>query len=321
MSEANKKVIVILGPTATGKSDIAVKIAKFFSAQGGSALGGNAEIISADSRQVYKELNLASGKITEKEMDGIKHHLLNITDLNNDFSVSIFKDLAIKALNEIWSKGKIPIICGGTGFYIESIVKNSSIPEVPANKELRKELSKKSATELFEILLKLDPERAKAIDKDNPVRLIRAIEIVKALGSVPKIKDSVPLADFIKIGLDLPDDILKARILKRINDRLDIGMIEEIDNILKSGISEEKLSSLGLEPRHILRFLKKEITKEQMISDLFKDTWAFAKRQRTWFKRDKDIKWYKATTPVVVLANAGNQNYIEEIINHIKLFL
>ena len=291
------KCIVILGPTATGKSDIAVKIAKFF----------NGEIISADSRQVYKELNLASGKITEKEMAGIKHHLLDVTDLNNDFSVSIFKDLAIKALNEIWAKGKIPIICGGTGFYIESIVKNTSVPEVPANKVLRKELSNKSADELYKILEKLDPERSRTIDKDNPARLIRAIEIATKLGNVPKNKVNEQLADFIQIGLDLPDEILKERILKRINDRLDVGMIEEIDNILKSGINEEKLSSLGLEPRHILRFLKKEITKEQMISDLFKDTRAFAKRQRTWFKRDKDIKWYK-----------NNKKDLDEIINFIK---
>jgi tRNA dimethylallyltransferase len=305
------KCIVILGPTATGKSDIAVKLAKLF----------NGEIISADSRQVYKKLNLASGKITEKEMCDIKHYLLDVADLKDDFSVAVFKDLAIKAINEIWAKGKIPIICGGTGFYIESIVKNTSLPEVPANKELRKELSKKSVSELFEILLRLDPARAKNIDKNNPTRLIRAIEIATKLGNVPKNIAEKPLADFIQIGLDLPDEILKERILKRINDRLDIGMIEEIENILKIGISEEKLSSLGLEPRHILRFLKKKITKDQMISDLFKDTWAFAKRQRTWFKRDKDVKWFKATTPVVVLAKAGNQNNIDEIINFIKLSL
>ena len=291
------KCIVILGPTATGKSDIAVKLAKFF----------NGEIISADSRQVYKELNLASGKITEKEMCGIKHHLLDVTDLNNDFSVSVYKDLAINALNEIWAKGKIPIICGGTGFYIESIVKNSFIPEVPANKELRKELSNKSTQELFEILLKLDPERAKTIDKDNPVRLIRALEIAKKLGSVPKNVENKPIADFIQIGLDLPDEILKERILKRINDRLNVGMVEEIENILKGGVNKEKLTSLGLEPKDILRFLNKEITKEQMITDLFKDTWAFAKRQRTWFKRDKGIKWFREE----------NKN-LEEIIDYVR---
>jgi tRNA dimethylallyltransferase len=277
------KCIVILGPTATGKSDIAVKIAKFL----------NGEIISADSRQVYKELNLASGKITEKEMDGIKHYLLNVTDLENDYSVVQFKDLAIKALNEIWAKRKTPIICGGTGFYIESIVKNTSVPEVPADKVLRKELSNKSAKELFEILSELDLNRAKTIDAKNPMRLIRAIEIATKLGNVPQNTVSEPLADFIQIGLDLPDEILKERILKRINDRLDIGMIEEVENIIKSGVGEDKLSALGLEPRHILKFLKKETTKEQMISDLFKDTWAFAKRQRTWFKRDKDIKWFR----------------------------
>jgi len=295
-----EKVIIILGPTATGKSDIAVKIAKFF----------NGEIISADSRQVYKELNLASGKITEKEMEGIKHYLLDVTDLKNDFSVSVFKDLATKAMQEIWSKGKIPIICGGTGFYIESIVKNTSLPQVPANNELRKILAKINVLELFEMLLKLDPTRAKTIDKNNPVRLIRAIEIATELGNVPQNTKNEPTADFIQIGLDLPDNILKERILKRINDRLDIGMIEEIDSILKSGITEEKLSSLGLEPRHILRFIKKEITKEQMIFDLFKDTWAFAKRQRTWFKRDKDIKWFKEE----------NKN-LEEINNSIKISL
>ena len=184
------KVLIILGPTATGKSDVAVDIAKKFSAYGGSAAGRNgAEIISADSRQVYKGMDLGSGKITKKEMRGIPHYLLDVVKPNTIFSVSKYKQLAEKAIKKIIAKNKLPIIVGGTGFYIDSISKNIELPEVKPNKKLRKRLEKKSAEELFTMLKKLSPTRAKNIDRYNKVRLIRAIEIAKTLGTIPKIKE------------------------------------------------------------------------------------------------------------------------------------
>jgi len=283
------KIIVILGPTATGKSDVAVKLAKDF----------NGEIISADSRQVFKGMDLGSGKITEKEMLGIPHYLLDVVKPQTYFSVAKYKDIAEKVIEKIIKKGKTPIICGGTGFYIDSIVKNILLPEVPPNQKLRKELSNKSTEQLFDILKKLDPKRAKTIDKNNPARLVRAIEIVKVLGSVPEIKTLPKKYDFIFIGLDLPDEILKERITIRLIKRIEVGMIKEIENLHKNGVSWKRLESFGLEYRQTALFLQKKInlstplktSKEQMIENLNREIWNFVKRQRTWFKANKKIVW------------------------------
>ena len=172
-----QKLIVILGPTASGKSDMAVKLAKRF----------NGEVVSADSRQVYKGLDIGTGKITKKEMQGVKHHLLDVANPKKQFTASDFVDLTSGLIRQIVNRRKVPIICGGTGFYIDALLGDKQIPEVPPNLKLRKELEKKSVEKLFEILKKLDPERAKNIDAKNPRRLIRAIEICKVLGRVPKL--------------------------------------------------------------------------------------------------------------------------------------
>jgi len=296
------KVIVILGPTATGKSDISVQIAKKFSAQGGSALGGNgAEIISADSRQVYKGMDLGSGKITKKEMMGIPHRLLDIISPKTFFSVVKYKKLAEKEIKKIIAKNKIPIICGGTGFYIDSIVKNITLPEVKLNRKLRQKLEKYSAEKLYEILKKLSPTRAKNIDKHNKVRLIRAIEIAKTLGNIPKIKESPNKYNFLLIGLDTTDKILKERIHIRLFARIRAGMINEVKRLHKQKISWKRLESFGLEYRQTALYLQNKITKAQMIENLKNNIWHFVKRQRTWFKRDKNIKWFepKQITPII----------------------
>ncbi len=276
------KILVILGPTATGKSGLAVKIAKKF----------NGEIISADSRQVYKGMNLGSGKITKKEMLGIPHHLIDVVLPNTRFSVAEYKKLAEKSIEKIIAKGKLPIICGGTGFYIDSIIKNIELPEVPPNQKLRKILNKKSAESLFKMLGKLSPSRAKNIDRYNKVRLIRAIEIAKALGNVPEIKELPGKYDFIFIGLDLPDKDLKNKISIRLLARIKTGMINEVKRLHKEGVSWKRLESFGLEYRQISMYLQGKISKNKMIENLKNDIWHFAKRQRTWFKRNEDIKWF-----------------------------
>jgi len=180
------KIIVILGQTSTGKSDFAVEIAKQI----------NGEIISVDSRQVYKGMDLGTGKIAKKEMLSIPHHLLDVISPNKTFSVSDFKNIADKKIEEIINREKIPILCGGTGFYIDVVVNGNIFPEVPPNTKLREKLSKYTTEKLFEILKDLDKDRALNIDKNNGVRLIRAIEIAKSLGRVPKIKIN---EKFIKI--------------------------------------------------------------------------------------------------------------------------
>ena len=290
-----KRILVIVGPTATGKSDLAVFLAK--------KLGG--EIVSADSRQVYKGLDIGTGKVprdpTRSTLHagrfmyrGIPHHLLDIVNPKRVFTVSQYKKLGEKALQDIWWRGKLPIICGGTGFYIQALVDGIILPEVPPNKKLRKQLEKKSVTKLFAILKKLDPRRAKEIDRKNPRRLIRAIEIAKYLGRVPLLKVQAPKnTDILQIGIDMPDKILKERIEKRLKVRIKKGMIQEAVHLHHQGVSWRRMEELGLEYRYLARYLEKKITKKQMIDELAQATWQYAKRQRTWFKRDKRIVWFK----------------------------
>lgn len=276
------KIIVILGQTATGKSDFAVEVAKKI----------NGKIISADSRQVYKGMDLGTGKVTKKEMEGIPHFMLDIVSpKNKTFSVSQFQKMANKKIKEILDKKNIPIVCGGTGYYIDSLINSLPFPEVLPNKKLRKELEAKDTTELFEILKKIDKDRAKNIDTKNRVRLIRAIEIAKELGKVPKLKKTKKEYETIKIGLTFPDKELKGRIYERLIKRIKKGMIKEVEKLHESGVSWKKLESFGLEYRYVSFYLQKKMTKEEMIEKLFSAIWHFAKRQKTWFKRDKEIIW------------------------------
>ena len=279
-----KKILVILGPTAVGKSDLAVRLAKKL----------NGEIISADSRQVYKSLDLGSGKITKKEMRGIPHYLLDITNPKRQFSIAEYKALAEKKIEEILKRRKVPIIVGGTPFYIQSIVDNIAFPEVKPNLKLRKKLSKLSAGKLFLMLKKLDPARAKTIEAKNPRRLIRAIEIVKALGKVPLLKPK-PKYAALQIGLITEDGALKKRIYKRLIARIKHGMIEEAKRLHKQGLSYKRMEELGLEYKYLALFLQKKITREEMANKLNRATWDFVRRQKTWWKRDKRIKWFNPT--------------------------
>ena len=284
-----QKLIVILGPTASGKSDIAVALAKKFSG----------EIISADSRQVYKGLNVGTGKITKKEMGGVKHHLLDVAFPKKRFSASDFKILSTEAIVKIVSKNKIPIICGGTGFYIDALLGDKQIPEVPPNEKLRKQLEKKSVGELLEILKKLDPERAENIDAKNPRRLIRAIEICKIIGKVPLFNPKKQnfsgqanlKYEVLKIGIKMEEKELKSRINKRLEKRIEQGMIIEAKKLHNKGLSWKRMWELGLEYGALADFLEKKINKKEMIERLQKEIWHYAKRQITWFKRDKSIIW------------------------------
>jgi tRNA dimethylallyltransferase len=277
------KILVILGQTATGKSDVAISLAKKY----------KGEVISADSRQVYKGLNIGTGKVTKKEMAGIPHHLLDIANPKKQFSVADFQKLALKKVNEIIKHKKIPIIAGGTGFYIDSILYDAQYPAVPTNQALRNKLEKKSAEELFKMLKKMDPRRAREIDAKNPMRLIRAIELAKALGKVPTISKK-PRKEYqmLQIGLKLHPEVLKAKIKYRLLKRIDMGMIEEVKKLRKNGLSWKRMNELGLEYRYVALYLQKKITREEMIDELSRAIWRYAKRQDTWFKRDKSILWF-----------------------------
>ena len=280
-----QKLLVILGPNASGKSMLAVKIAKKF----------NGEIISADSRQVYKGLDIGTGKITKKEMCGIPHHLLDVANPKNRFSVADYQKLAREKISEIFSRGHTPIICGGTGFYINSLIDGVVLPDVAPDPKLRKKLEQESTETLFAMLQKLDPTRASSIDSKNKVRLIRAIEIVKSLGKVPQ--NSKPnteclVFDTLQIGINISPEKLKENINKRLLSRIEMGMIEEVENLHKKGLSWKRMEELGLEYRYLAYYLQNRVTKSEMITKLQIEIWHYAKRQMTWFKRDKRIKWF-----------------------------
>lgn len=275
------KVVAIVGQTAVGKSDIGVLLARKF----------NAEIISCDSRQVYKGLNLGTGKITKKEMRGIPHHMLDISNASRKFTAFDFQKLGSKKIEEILKKNKNPMLVGGTGFYAQVLLEGWQMPNIKENKKLRDSLNKKSIEELIEILKKIDPVRQRSIDTKNKVRLVRSIEIAKAVGAVPKIKKTKPY-DVLWIGLMLPDQLLKERITKRLNTRLKKGMVAEVVKLHKNGLSYKRMEDLGLEYRYISRFLNKKLSKDEMVSELDKEIWKYTKRQKTWFKKIEGIRWF-----------------------------
>jgi len=278
-----KKIIVILGPTASGKSDLAIKLAQKF----------NGEIISADSRQVYKGLDIGSGKIKKEEMKEIPHYLLDVASPKRRFSVSKYQKLSLKAIEKIFKKNKIPIICGGSGFYIQSVIDGIKIPEVKPNYKLRKELSKKTPDELYQMLKKLDKNRAESIDRKNSRRLIRAIEIAIELKKVPKLeKHPLPYPVLI-LGIKKEKEELKKLIKKRLLKRLDEGMVDEVKNLYKNKVSFKKLEEFGLEYRYIAFYLQEKMTYDEMVKSLQKEIEHYAKRQMTWFKKDNRIIWIK----------------------------
>jgi tRNA dimethylallyltransferase len=276
-----QKVIVIVGPTASGKSAYAVKLAK--------KIGG--EVISADSRQVYKGLDIGTGKITKKEMQGVPHHLLDVVSPKKVFTAQQFTEAGRTAIDDILKRGKTPIICGGTGFYIDALLGRVPLPNVPPNPKLRAQLEKKSVEKLYKMLQELDPRRAKKIDAQNPVRLVRAIEIAKALGKVP-VPKPVKLPFAVEwIGLNPGDEILRKKINTRLHERMKAGMVHEAKKLKAGGLSYKRMHELGLEYRNLSLFLQNKITKEEMLTRLEFGIWDYARRQIRYWKRNSEIEW------------------------------
>ncbi|OHA19213.1 MAG: tRNA (adenosine(37)-N6)-dimethylallyltransferase MiaA [Candidatus Taylorbacteria bacterium RIFCSPHIGHO2_01_FULL_45_63] len=288
--QTSQKILVIVGQTATGKSSLAVKFAKKL----------NGEVISADSRQVYKGLDIGTGKITKKEMRAVPHHLLDIANPKKRFTVVEYAEKARPAIAAIAGRDKLPIIVGGTGFYISALVDGVVFPDVPPNPKFRKQLAKKSASELFGMLRKLDANRAKNIDPKNIRRLIRAIEIAKnaertRIRRGPDADKMHPPYNTLFIGLTLPKEELQKRIHHRLLKRLKQGMIKEAQLLHKKGLLFKRMEELGLEYRYLALYLKKQISKTEMIEKLETEIWRYARRQMTWFKRDKRIRWFSPT--------------------------
>ena len=276
------KILVILGQTGVGKSACAVRLALKF----------NGEIISADSRQVYRGLDIGTGKISRREMRGIPHHLLSSVNPKKICTVSDYQRLATAALLGTLARRKLPIVCGGSGFYADALEKPELLPPVPPNETMRRALQKKSLPELMSLLRELDPKRASSIDQHNARRIVRAIEIAYTLGAVPPHNKKPSPYHALHIGLTLPDEELKQKLTKRLNERIRQGMVAEARRLHARGLSWKRMEELGLEYRYLARYLRSTMTKEKMIDELGREIWRYAKRQKTWFKRDCTIKWF-----------------------------
>jgi len=278
----NKKIIVITGPTASGKSVLAIHLAKRY----------NGEIISADSRQIYKGLKIGSGAVTKKEMSGIPHHLIGIANPKKTFTVSDYKKLARKELGKIWKRNKLPIMVGGTGLYIRAVVDGLVIPEVKPNLKLRKELDNKTVAELSQTLKKMDLRRWKEIDRQNPRRLIRAIEIATILGKVPKLKTEPLEAETLFLGVKKEGKEFKSKVQRRVGEMIKAGLVTETQRLVKLGVPEKKMREFGFEYSSALDFIGGKMgSKFELSEKITKLTLDYAKRQMTWFKKDGRIQW------------------------------
>ena len=279
----SKKLVVILGPTASGKSSLAIKLAKKF----------NSEIISADSRQVYKGMDIGTGKVGEKEMQNIPHYLLDVASPKRRFTVVQYRKLVLKAIKKIFKKGKVPILCGGTGFYIQAVIDGIVIPEVKPDWRLRSSLSRLGREKLFGLLKKLDPKRAKTIEKDNPRRLIRAIEIIiKTKKPIPPLKKSPFPYPVLVLGIKKTG--FKESIKKRFLKWLKRGFVKEVKNLKKSGLSWQRIREFGIHYRVVVDYLQRKINYQEMVKNSIKEIQNYAKRQMTWFKKYQRIRWIKS---------------------------
>jgi tRNA dimethylallyltransferase len=287
-------IITVLGHTAAGKTKFAAHLAHYFSG----------EIISADSRQVYRRMNIGTGKdYGDYMIDGhqVPVHLLDILDAGDEYSVYLFKRDFINVFSDISERGIMPVLCGGTGLYIESVLRNYRLLDVPVNRELREELEKKSMEELAGMLRLYVPLHNRT-DIVNRKRLIRAIEIAMYQSSQPDQPEEEKCLNSLVLGISFERSLRRERITDRLRKRLEEGMVEEVDALLKSGIPAQKLDYYGLEYRYVCKYLMNELTFEEMQSQLNSAIHQFAKRQMTYFRgmerRGINIHWLDGTLPL-----------------------
>jgi len=277
-----QNLVVILGTNASGKSELGIRVANH--------LGG--EVVSADSRQVYRGLDLGSGKITPAQAGTVKHHLIDVADLSEYYSLAVYPRAAYRAIDSIAGAGKRPLLVGGTGLFISAIVEGYELVDVPPNNPLRTELEGLPLPQLVERLEKSDPAAACRIDKSNRRRLIRALEIAAGGRAHAAAHQCSPRYNCLQLGLTWPREILEERINKRLADRLACGLIDEVVGLRARGVSDTRLDKLGLEYRYITRYLRGELaTLDDLRRELVIAIRQFAKGQLTWFKRDHRTLW------------------------------
>ena len=280
-------LIIICGPTATGKSDLALEVAEKF----------DGEIINADSMQLYKGMDIGTAKLTLEERRGIPHHLLDILSVSQDASVAAYQELARSAINEIQSRNKVAIVVGGTGLYIKSIVDEMNFPET--DPELRAKLESEAellgTAELYSRLRLLDPEAAAAIEPANTRRIIRALEVIEVTGkpysaNLPS-DTSLRFPDALHIGLAMERTSLAPRIEARVHRMFDQGLINEVERLIGEGLLEGTTAQRAIGYAQVISLINGQISKEQAIEETIVATRQYVRRQETWFKRDQRIQW------------------------------
>jgi len=283
-----QKLIVVCGPTASGKTELAVSLAEIF----------DGEIVSADSMQIYRDISIATAKPTPEEMRGIRHHMIDILDLFEEFSVADYVRMASDCIKDIASRGKTPIVCGGTGLYISSLVNGISFDETCSSTELREELSElaeeKGGEYLLEILREFDPESAARLHPNNLMRIIRAIEVYKISGvtmtEANKLSQKESPYDPVMIGLNYSDrELLYDRVNKRVDRMFEMGLLEEAKMVL----SRKNVATAGqaIGYKEFKPYFDGEKSLDECMESIKQDSRRYAKRQLTWFRRDERINW------------------------------
>lgn len=283
-------LIILTGPTAVGKTELSIRLAK--------AVGG--EIISADSMQVYRHMDIGSAKVTPEEMDGVPHHLIEILEPTEDFNVVTFQTMAKEALRGIYGRGHIPVVAGGTGFYIQALLYDIDFTENDTDTALRQELEQlaagRGAEYLHDMLKAIDPVSAQAIHANNIKRTIRAIEFYRQTGEPISAHNEVQRQKespyhFLYYVLNTERETLYERIDSRVDRMMEEGLLEEVQRLAAMGCSRQMVSMQGLGYKEILAYLEGEYPLKEAVRIIKRDTRHFAKRQITWFKRERDVRW------------------------------
>lgn len=280
--EMNNRVIAVVGATASGKTSYAIELAKKI----------NGEIISADSRLVYKGMDIGTAKPTIDEMQEIPHYMIDVVEPEYNYSVGLYVKEAKKYITDIISRGKVPIVVGGTGLYFRVLLENYDLPDVKPDYELRKELSSYSYEELLEMLTKLDEKAANSVEKNDKKKLIRYIEIIKLAGKPLDLVRGVKEKEFNVewVGLNFPREILYDRINKRVDLMIEQGLIDETKKLLqKHGRISNITDTIGY--REVLSYLDGELSLDEAKDKLKQNTRNYAKRQLTWFRKNEQINW------------------------------
>lgn len=303
-----EKVIVICGPTASGKTDLSIELAKRI----------NGEIVSCDSMQIYKEMDIGTAKPTVEEMQGIKHYLLDFIYPNERYSVADYKKDAKKAIRKILAEGKVPIVVGGTGLYVDSLIYEIEYPDIEFDEKYRRfleeQVEKKGLQYLYEQAIKIDPEATNKISQNDKKRILRILEIYHVTGKnkteqEKESRKNEPEYDYKVFALNWDRDVLYKRINLRVDKMIKQGLVQEVEKILKE-YKEFPTAMQGLGYKEVVQYLRGEMSKEEMIEKIKMETRRFAKRQLTWFRKNKQTIWLDAKD--------GIQNNIKIILEGIS---